>query len=84
MGIKTSAELQQSLEASLRGDKDAIWDIAIYKLYNFYIQTHIKHGTEEDQKNEEIFKKIEKDHPELHTEIESIIDYKIKSWEADD
>jgi hypothetical protein len=90
MGIKTSAELQIALERSLREEKrdtqeakDAIWDIAIYKLYNYYMNTHIKAGSEEDLKNAEIFDKIKKDHPDLHKEIETIIDYKIESFDSD-
>lgn len=90
MGIKTSVELQASLELSLREDKkstqeakDAVWDMAIYKLYNYYMSMHIKMGSEEDTKNKEIFDRIEKEHPELHKEIETIIDYKIKSFDSD-
>jgi hypothetical protein len=83
MGIKTAEQLESAISSSIGGDKNATWDIAIYKLYNYYMQMHIKHGSDTDIKNVELFKKLEAEHPSLHKEIESIIDYKLKAMETD-
>lgn len=68
MDIKTPEELKQAIEQKLS------WDIARYKWYQWYCNTHIKKGTEEDNKNTEIFKELEKTDMSLHQRIEEYID----------
>lgn len=81
MGIKTHEELKQAVYKAKEGDKNALWDIAIYKLYNFYYGMHVKHGSEEDKQNEILFRQMELGLPDMHKEVENIIDLKLKMIE---
>lgn len=78
MGIKTSEDLKQSIQKAVDGDWEVLWDIAVYKLYNYYMGTHIKAGSETDKQNEILFKELEFNHPDLHKEIEKLIDLKLE------
>jgi len=83
-GITNPKELREAIALAKTGDKEALHQIHLYKWYNWYQNIHIKEGTPEDIENTEIFNDIKENDPELHKEIEKMIDgqiYKLVSTE---
>lgn len=84
MNIKTPEDLKIAVDKALVGDKNIIWDIGNYKWYNFYTNTHIESGSPDDIKNQEIFNYIEREFPDLHCEIEKVVESKIAKYDLPD
>lgn len=78
MGIKTSHDLDAAISRAIKGDLDILWDIAVYKLYNYYMSIHVEHGSKTDLENEQLFNELQLNHPEIHRRIEELIDQKIE------
>jgi hypothetical protein len=82
-GIRNPNQLREAIEMAKTGDKEAVWAIHKYKWYNWYQNIHIKQGTPEDVENTQIFQELERDHPEIHEQVEDNIEYEIKKLNYD-
>jgi len=90
ISITNSIGLKENLQLLLDNKEDKnIYNEVIsamykYKWYNFYQNTHIKAGSPEDIENEKIFKDIEDNYPEIHIEVEQLIDNEIDRIDNED
>ena len=83
MQIKTSKDLQKAIELAKSGDYKILFDIAKFISYKFYMNDHIKEGSEEDLKNEKIYYKFKEEFPELYQKVEEWVDYNFKKFNND-
>jgi hypothetical protein len=89
MAIKNPVELKQAILIAAITPPDSkeyfdiIWDIHKYKWYNWYQNRHIKKNSQEDIENTEIFKDLEKQHPDIHKAVEENIDFEVRKINGD-
>jgi len=78
-GIRNPTQLKEAIEMAKSGDNysDVIWAIHKYKWYNWYLNLHIKKDTPEDIENTQIFEELEKDYPQIHSDVEKNVDYEV-------
>jgi hypothetical protein len=84
MNIKTSKDLKEAIEKLVAGESGLVYDIARYVTYNYYMNTHIKVGSDEDVQNDKVYTEFKTLHPELYNEVELDVDMLFKRMESDD
>jgi hypothetical protein len=67
--IRWTEDLKREIDKAISGDRESLYDIATFKLYNYYINTHILPGSDEDNNNAKLFNELEENYPEVHEEI---------------
>ncbi len=73
--ITNPKQLQIAIDKAISGDRGILFSIGKYIAYNYYMCFHIKEGSPDDLENEKIYKAFEKEHPDLHAQIEGVVTY---------
>lgn len=87
-GIRDSLDLRNAIEAAKAPNgedeySDAIHAIYKYKWYNWYQNAHVQVDSPTDIENTQIFEELEKDHPNIHKDIEEQIDQELDKLNSD-
>lgn len=80
-GIRNSSQLREAIELAKQHGADyddVIWAIHKYKWYNWYQNLHIKADSPEDIENTLIFKNLETEFFEIHSDVEKNISIEIE------